>query len=116
MLYKAVFHINLDDDTPMNQGLNNVTNLLLAIPDHDHDLIVLINGPAVRLVAEDGCDPYIERIKNLKGQGVRFQACRNALNKFDVDPDKLVDECEIIPAGIVALIELQNDGYAYIKP
>ena len=28
----------------------------------------------------------------------------------------LYDECEIIPAGIVALIDLQNGDFSYIKP
>ncbi len=116
MLYKAVFHINAKEEFSMNQGLNNVTNLLLDITEHEHDIIILFNGPAVSMVAWDDCLPYLERIKDLKDQGVRFQACRNALKKFEVSPDNLIEECEIIPAGITALIDLQNDDFAYIKP
>jgi hypothetical protein len=35
----------------------------------------------------------------------------HGINKAD-----LVDGCEIIPAGILELIRLQEAGYAYIKP
>ena len=116
MLYKAVFHMDQNDEDLMTLGLNNITNLLLAIPEHDHDLVMLMNGPAVRLM-EQGREPdFQDRIKELYGQGVRFRVCRNALRKFEVDPDAIYEQCEIIPAGIVALIDLQNDGYSYIKP
>ena len=116
MVYKVVFHVNLPDEMAFNQGLNNVTNLLKSIPGQEHDVIMLFNGPAVSLVAGDDSLPFHERIKELHSKGVRFQACRNALQKFEVATDTLVAECEIIPAGITAIIELQNDGFAYIKP
>jgi intracellular sulfur oxidation DsrE/DsrF family protein len=116
MIYKVVFHINLPDEVAFNQGLNNIINLLKSIPGKEHDIVMLLNGPAVSMVAEDECLPFHERITGLHGQGVRFQACRNALQKFEVDPESLISECEIIPAGITAIIELQNDGFAYIKP
>jgi len=116
MIYKAVFHMDMNDESLINLGLNNITNLLMAIPEHDHELVMLLNGPAVSLMDWDNCLGFLERIKDLHGKGVRFQVCKNALEKFEVSPDNLIPECEIIPAGIVALIDLQNDGYSYIKP
>lgn len=116
MTYKAVFHMDLNDENLFNLGLNNVTNLLLAIPEHDHELIMLFNGPAVSLMAWDDCLPFLERIKDLHAKGVRFQVCQNALEKFEVTTENLIEEAEIIPAGIVVLIDLQNAGFSYIKP
>lgn len=116
MEYKAVFHVDQNEEGVMNLALNNVINLLNGIPDEEYDLVVLFNGPAVRLVAWDDVVVYLERIKDLAGKGVRFQVCRNALERFEVTEDLLIEECEIIPAGIVALIDLQNSGFCYIKP
>ncbi len=116
MTYKVVFHINLPDEVAFNQGLNNITNLLKSIIGQEHEIIMLFNGPAVSMVAGEACLLFHERIMELHSKGVRFQACRNALQKFEVNPDALVAECEIIPAGITAIIELQNAGFAYIKP
>ncbi|MEN8190255.1 MAG: DsrE family protein [Thermodesulfobacteriota bacterium] len=116
MNYKAIFHVDQNEEPVMNLALNNVVNLLGAIPGQEHDLVVLFNGPGAKLVAWDDVVPFLERIKDLAGQGVRFQVCRNALVRFEIDPEQVIEECEIIPAGIVALIDLQNDGYAYIKP
>ncbi len=114
MIYKAVFHLNLNEEMPINQGLNNVTNLLNSV--EEHEVIMLFNGPAVSLVAWDDCLPFLERIKDLHKQGVQFQACENALEKFEVSRDDLIEECTIIPAGITTLIDLQNKGFSYIKP
>ncbi|MEK6202026.1 MAG: DsrE family protein [Desulfobulbaceae bacterium] len=116
MHYKAVFHVDQKDDQVFTLALNNVNNLLNAIPGQEHDLIVLLNGPAVRLAAREDAAAFLEMIQGLAVQGVRFQVCENALKRFEVSRDSLIGECEVIPAGIVGLIELQNQGFAYIKP
>ena len=100
----------------MNLALNNVTNLLNATPKEEHDLILLFNGPAARLVTLGIVEVFHERIKELKEKGVRFQICKNAMERFEITEEQVIGECDIIPAGIVALIDFQNDGFSYIKP
>ena len=116
MHYKAVFHVDQKDEQVFNLALNNVINLLMAIPGQEHDLIVLLNGPAVSLVAREAAVSFLERIQGLSAQGVRFQVCENALKRFEVSRDSLIVQSQVIPAGIVGLIDLQNQGFAYIKP
>jgi uncharacterized protein len=116
MTYKAIFHVDQNEESVLNLALKNVINLLKAIPEKEHDLVVLLNGPAANLVTIDGAVVFLEQIKDLKTKGVRFQICKNAMDNFEITEDQLIDECEIIPAGIVALIDHQNDGFAYIKP
>jgi intracellular sulfur oxidation DsrE/DsrF family protein len=116
MDYKAVFHVDQKDAQVFNLALNNVINLLKAIPGQEHDLIVLLNGPAVSLVTREEAAFFQEMIQGLSAQGVRFQVCENALHRFEVSRDNLIGECQVIPAGIVGLIDLQNQGFAYIKP
>lgn len=116
MNYKAVFHVDQKDGQVFNLALNNVINLLKAIPGQEHELIVLLNGPAVGLMAREEAASFLERIQGLLTQGVRFQVCENALKNFEISHDSLVAGCRLIPAGIVGLIELQNQGFAYIKP
>lgn len=91
MVYKVVFHMNLSDEGAFSRGLGNAKNLLKSISgkEHDHDIVMLLNGQAVTLVAGDSCSPFYERIKELHGQGVRFQTCRNSLRKFELDAESL---------------------------
>jgi len=116
MGYNAIFHVDENEEPVMNLALNNVINLLKAIPGQEHDLVVLLNGPGAKLVTRNGAVSFLERITELVGQGVRFQVCRNAMIRFEIKEEEIIDDCEIIPAGIVALIDLQNEGFAYIKP
>jgi intracellular sulfur oxidation DsrE/DsrF family protein len=116
MGYKAVFHIDLEDDQLFNLCLNNITNTLDALKDTDTDFVLLANGPGVAMLAGETVYLYFERIKQLLDAGVRFQVCNRALEKFEIEPKDLADGVEIISAGIVGLIDLQNDGFAYIKP
>jgi len=116
MAYNVIFHLNLNDEMAFNQGLNNVMNLLKSIPAGDHDIVMLFNGPAVSLMAWDDCLPFLERIKEFHARGVRFLVCENALDKFEVNREDLIEECTLIPAGITTLIDLQQLGYSYIKP
>jgi intracellular sulfur oxidation DsrE/DsrF family protein len=116
MQYKAVFHVDQNDEQVLNLAINNVINLLGAISGQGHDLIVLLNGPAVGMMTRAAVVPFLERIQELAAQCECFQVCANALKRFEVSRESLIAECQIIPAGIVGLIDLQNQGFAYIKP
>jgi uncharacterized protein len=115
-MYKAVFHIDLDEMKPLKIGLNNMTNLLKATAGTEDELIMLFNGPAVTLLAPELLAPFSEQIDRLMEQGCIFQACRNALEAAAMDEHQLPAGFTVIPAGIVALIDLQHKGFAYIKP
>jgi uncharacterized protein len=54
--------------------------------------------------------PRTWKRKQHAGQG------RNALAEQSLAAANLVEGCEIIPAGIVELIYLQQQKFAYIKP
>ncbi len=116
MSYKAVFHVDQNNNAVMHLALNNITNLLNAIPGIDHNLVMVLNGPAANLLTWDNGVPFFEQVKELAEKNVRFQVCKNAMNNFDIQDNQLIDECDVIPAGIVALIDLQNNAFAYIKP
>ncbi len=116
MSYKAVFHIDLENDQLFKLGLGNITNTLAALEGVEKDFILLANGPGVAMLAEGKVAPYLEQIQELSQAGVHFQVCNNALKKFKIETKDLAAGVKIIPAGIVGLIDLQNDGYAYIKP
>jgi len=116
MNYQAVFHVDLDEVKRLDLALANVANLLKAIPGQPYELVILFNGPAVTMLKEGRCAAQKDAIVSLQKDNVVFKACNNALTKFQVAPADLVAGVEIVPAGIVELIDLQNKGYAYIKP
>ena len=116
MRTKVVFHLDWDEEKRLVMALNNITNLLKEVPSTEAAICLLANGSAVGLFQRDKTASYGLRVEELFGKGVRFLMCNNSLKNLNLDPGEMLPGCEVVKAGIVALIELQADGYAYIKP
>lgn len=119
---KVLFHIN--EESKWAVVLLNVINFLTDIGEDNGDVVVIANGPAV--IAYAGSDGYIgsERLKamnELSKKGVKFLACRNAINEmcsegFCIEVNALPSFVEIIPVGITEIIKRQQGSYSYVKP
>ncbi|MBW2708494.1 MAG: DsrE family protein [Deltaproteobacteria bacterium] len=113
---KVVFHLDMDEAERLVMALNNISNLLKEIPSTEAAICLVSNGSAVRLFQRDFAAAHGMRVEELSGKGVRFLMCSNSLRNLNLDPGEMLNGCEVIKAGIVELISLQADGYAYIKP
>ncbi len=116
MKAKVVFHIDWEKEENLIMALNNISNLLKAVPSEEASVCLLANGAAAKLFRRERAFQYAPDIQSLSKKGVRFLVCSNSLNNFGISQEELVESCDIIPAGIVELIRLQAEGYAYIKP
>ncbi|MFV0423375.1 DsrE family protein [Oleidesulfovibrio sp.] len=115
MSYSIVFHVDLFDDTRLGLALTNIDNYLNALSGKEFETVMVVNGPAVQLFKADG-GAHAEQITRLQQRGVSFRLCANALRKFDIAEAALVPGCAVVPAGIVEIVELQQKGFAYVKP
>ena len=113
---KVVFHLDVDEENRLVMALNNMDNLLKAIPETEAAICLVANGSAVGLFARERAAAHSLRVAELVGKGVRFLMCGNSLGNLNLDPGAMLSGCEVIKAGIVELIQRQADGYAYIKP
>ncbi|MGC8933218.1 MAG: DsrE family protein [Candidatus Methanodesulfokora sp.] len=111
--YKAVFHIDRDEISTFELMIANIKNFLADV--NDADIAVVANGPAVRIFTKLD-EKSEEELNLLHKRGVRFFLCRNALRVHKIDEQDVPKFCEIVPAGITKIVELQRDGYSYIKP
>jgi hypothetical protein len=117
MNYKVVFHLDQDDEgSALVMGLTNITNMLAAVSGEDAEIHMVANGDAIKLFKLDLAQNQVETIKTLHKQGVRFCLCNNSMKKFGFKKEQMLEQCEIVPAGIVELCRLQHEGCAYIKP
>jgi uncharacterized protein len=69
----------------------------------------------------DDTSPVKQEIRELRKQWpqVAFGACNNTktgMEKREGKPVPIIPEATIVPAGVVRLVELQEQGYAYVKP
>ncbi|MHC5248503.1 DsrE family protein [Enterococcus sp. LJL90] len=103
---KVVFHIDEKEKWP--EARSNVKNLLQATATIE--VIVLVNGGAVTGYLEPAYQHFISNPK------ISFHACHNALKANDIAEEQLPKNVEVVPAGVLDLVKLQSNGYAYIKP
>lgn len=112
---KVIFHI--DELNKWNLTLKNANNLLNAIESNKTDIIILANSEAVKLYnLNNALTTEITVMKELSDKGVKFIACNNALNAYGIKKENLMYFIDIVPAGVLELINKQAEGYAYIKP
>ena len=115
MDHNLVLHIDSARDDVLRLLLRNAENYLAALPGEKFELAVVANGPGVTQFRGE-LGELGERAKALAAQGVKFRMCANALREKSVAPESLWPFCEIVPAGLVELVRLQKEGFAYVKP
>lgn len=115
MYYDLCVHLDMNDPSLLGLTINNVVNYMAALPDEQYRVRVVVNGPAVQLFRQGSC-PQEEKVAEMAAQGVTFAVCANALKAFNVTEAELLPACEVVAAGIVELVRLQREGYAYLRP
>ncbi len=117
--HKLVIQVSTDDVRTQNIALNNATNLQKAMGD-DIEIEVVAYGPGLSLLTKNGKSPASKRVPNLAVyENITFSACGNTMKKVAKKSGKdvtLVDGVKVVPAGVVRIMELQEQGWTYVRP
>ena len=116
--HKVVLQISDSDPTKQTLVLNVANNLMKAYGGPDKvEVEIVAFGPGLRLMFDDNGNKG--RISGLTDNGVRFAACGNTMKKMTSQlghQPKLNSQASVVPAGVVRIIELVDQGYTLIKP
>lgn len=119
---KVAIHVDEDDVQTMNMALNNAANIAKHYESNGQEVLIEIvtYGPGVHMLRED-TSPVKDRIStmSLELDNIRFSVCLNTVQAMQqrMETDvPLVSEAEEVASGAVRLMELQYDGYAYLRP
>jgi intracellular sulfur oxidation DsrE/DsrF family protein len=106
----------------MNLALNNAMNVYEYYNERGEEVAVEIVAYSQGLhMLRDDTSPVKDRIQALRAKikNIAFSACDNtkrAMEKTEGKEVPLIPEATIVPAGVVRLLELQEQGWAYIRP
>lgn len=114
MNYNLCVHVDMNDPAIAGLALGNIANYKAALPGEIFRVRLVANGGGVCQFRADA--PHADKIAELKAAGVEFAVCANALKKFEVAPEAVHPACEVVSAGVVELVKLQREDFAYIKP
>lgn len=113
---KVVLHVDSDKERRLRLTLNNMKNLLAAMEGRPIRAAIVVNGPGAQQVTASMDMGLSEMVDALADEGVDFFVCNNSLTQFNIEKDVLHPAFKVTRAGILKLVELQRDGYAYVKP
>ncbi|GBE00121.1 DsrE/DsrF-like family protein [bacterium BMS3Abin07] len=115
-MLKVVFHMDMDNTPTFELAVGNIANLQKDVGPENARVSLLANGNAVKHFVKEANIKYLSLLEELHTKGVKFYLCNNSLNKHGLKKEQMFDFCEVVPAGVTKLVELQKEGYAYIKP
>jgi uncharacterized protein len=122
--HRLVIHVDQNDPAIMNLALNNARNVLEHYRDKHEEVAVelVAYGPGLNMLRED-TSPVKDRIKELSDVSfpskIVFSACHTTMEgmeKREGHPIQIVAQAGVVPAGVVRIMELQEQGYGYVKP
>ena len=122
--YRIAIQVDRNDPQVMNIALNNAGNVIdyYRARNEDVDLEIVAYGPGLHMLRAD-TSPVKDRIKRLKDMvfpgKIQFSACNNTkqgMEKAEGHTIALVPEATAVPSGVVRLMELQEQGWSYVRP
>src|SRR5678816_1254794 len=120
--HRLVLQVNSNDAAAMNLTLNNATNVTEYYKGLGEkvQIEVVTFGPGLHMLRED-TSPVKARIEEmaLSSPEISFKACGNTrenMSKAESKEIPLISEAKIVTSGVVRVMELQEQGWTYVKP
>jgi intracellular sulfur oxidation DsrE/DsrF family protein len=120
--HRIVVQITQNDPGVMNMALNNAENLTNYYTQKGEkvDIEFVAYGPGLHMVRSD-TSPVKDRLASLAGKmkNVVFSGCGNTMGAQSRQENKditLVPEARVVQTGIARILELQEQGWAYVRP
>jgi intracellular sulfur oxidation DsrE/DsrF family protein len=121
--HRVAIQVDQNDPAVMNLALNNAKNILEYYQTKGElvEVNVVTYGPGLYMLRDSS--PVQDRIKQLKNLAfpskILFSACNNtkqSMEKREGQSIAILPEASLVPSGVVTLMELQEDGWSYVRP
>jgi len=116
---KFVFPITTADEKEISHVLSSANNVIKFYGVDKCEVVIVAYSQGIKALVKESSffDKKIQkRIRSLMTYDVEFIACNNTMRTYEIKKKELMDEVEVVTAGIVELIERQLSGYIYIRP
>ena len=122
--HRIAIQVDQNDPQVMNMALNNANNVIdyYRARNENVDVEIVTYGPGLHMLRAD-TSPVKDRIKRLKDTAfsgtIQFSACnstKQGMDKAEGHTIALLPEATVVPSGVVRLMELQEQGFSYVRP
>lgn len=120
--HRVVIQVSENDPKVIDLALNNAENLTKFYEEAGEtvEIEIVAYGPGLNMVRSD-TSPVKDRLVALGSQlkHVTFSGCGNTMNTQAKQEGKnisLMPEARIVATGIARIVELEEQGWSYIRP
>ncbi|GAB3499586.1 DsrE family protein [Curvibacter fontanus] len=111
---KLVIQVSDNDPGKWGLALNNAQNVVSDLGASTVALEIVVYGPGIGMLKSDS--PMAARIAAALKGGMPIVACENTLKAQKLTHADMLPDIGYVPAGVVELMQKQQQGYAYIRP
>jgi intracellular sulfur oxidation DsrE/DsrF family protein len=122
--HRVAIQVDQNDPDVMNLVLNNAKNVLehYRANHEDVEVEIIAYGPGLHMLRTD-TSPVKDRIKQMSeansASKIVFSACNNTkqgMEKREGHAITIIPQATIVPSGVVRIMQLQEQGWSYVKP
>jgi intracellular sulfur oxidation DsrE/DsrF family protein len=120
-VHRVVIQITQNEPAIMNMALNNAENMLRHYEEKGEKIEIefVAYGAGLNMFRSD-TSPVKDRLVGLGGdKRITFSGCGNTLSNQSRMENKeiaLVPEARIVSTGIARIVELEEQGWTYVRP
>jgi intracellular sulfur oxidation DsrE/DsrF family protein len=111
---RVVLQVSDADPGKWNLALNNARNLQADLGAANVDIEIVAYGPGIGMLKADSV--VGNRVEEAMGSGIKVVACENTMKGQKLTQADMLGKVSYVPAGVVELMQKQQQGWAYIRP
>ncbi|TAM86987.1 hypothetical protein EPN42_12245 [bacterium] len=112
---KIVVSLSEREPARANEVISNIGNIQRFYGADNVRIALVVYGPGIHAVLKDE-STVKERIEGLLAIGVHVLACKQTLDTVHRGIGDLLDGVETVPNGLPEIVELQSQGWIYVRP
>jgi len=111
---KIVIQVSDGDQAKWNLALNNARNIQADLGAANVDIEIVAYGPGIGMLKLDS--PVANRVDEANAAGVKVLACENTMKGQKLVRSDMLGSVGYVNAGVVEIMQRQQQGWAYIRP
>jgi hypothetical protein len=111
---RVVMQVSDADPSKWNLALNNARNLQADLGAANVDIEIVAYGPGIGMLKSDSI--VGNRVAEALDKGVKLLACENTMHGQKLAKDDMLSGIGYVPAGVVEIMQRQQQGWTYLRP
>ena len=111
---RVVMQVSDNDPGKWNLALNNAHNLQADLGAGNVEIEIVAYGPGIGMLKQDSV--VGKRVGEALASGVHVEACENTMRGQKLAKTDMLNGIDYVPAGVVEIMQKQQQGWAYLRP